>query len=708
MAGGLCLTEDRPPDHIGPKGFSPVMPEGSSIVIGNKGDKTDACRTIFKAKGITPVPLRLIVQSCINGAMRSKICSLGANWWHIATCYSRCAHPSSPVYASPQSSYPGCIINPELGELTGYACRFTRLCAIGRGDNMSTKMASHDHEKVPELYAPMGKGETLKLQAAELPSWNLTARQVCDLELLMNGGFAPLTGFLGEADYTSVLKDMRLVDGSLWPVPVTLDVSQDFADRLKPEESIALRDPEGVILATLDISDIYTPDKRLEAEHVFGTEDEAHPAVHYLNNIAGPVYLGGRVTGLQPPSHYDFRGHRNTPNELRSYFKKMGWQRIVAFQTRNPLHRAHQDLTFRAACEAEANLLIHPVVGLTKPGDVDHFTRVRCYEAVLEHYPSATTTLSLLNLAMRMAGPREAVWHGLIRKTYGCTHFIIGRDHAGPGNDSRGNPVYGPYDAQELFQKHQEEMGIEMVPFKHMVYVQERAQYEPADEVGKGATVLNISGTELRRRLSEGLEIPEWFSFPDVVRELRRTHPPRAERGFTVFFTGFSGSGKSTIANALMVKLMELGDRPVTLLDGDIVRKNLSSELGFSKEHRDLNIRRIGYVASEITKNRGIAICAPIAPYAITRRAVRQDIEKYGAFVEVHVATSIEECERRDRKGLYKLARAGKIREFTGISDPYDVPENPELRIETKNEDVDNCAHLIILKLENMGLIGRM
>ena len=560
---------------------------------------------------------------------------------------------------------------------------------------------------VPELYAPFDAAAELKKEAAELPSWDLSPRQICDLELLMNGGFYPLKGFLNEADYNGVVSDMRLADGQLWPMPIALDVSQEFADTCKSGDKIALRDQEGVILATLEIGDIFSPDKSKEAQQVFGADDQAHPAVNYLYNTAGPVYMGGKVTGIQPPVHYDFRGRRDTPNELRSYFRKLGWRRVVAFQTRNPLHRAHQELTFRAAKEAQANLLIHPVVGHTKPGDIDHFTRVRCYEAVLDQYPSATTTLSLLNLAMRMAGPREAVWHGLIRKNHGCTHMIIGRDHAGPGKNSKGEDFYGAYDAQELFAKHAEEIGIEMVDFKHMVYVQERAQYEPNDEIQDkdSVTILNISGTELRRRLAEGIDIPEWFSFPEVVTELRRSRPPRAKQGFTVFFTGFSGSGKSTIANALMVKLMEMGGRPVTLLDGDVVRKNLSSELGFSKEHRDLNIRRIGYVASEITKNGGIAICAPIAPYATTRRAVREEIEAYGAFVEVHVATSIEECERRDRKGLYKLARAGKIKEFTGISDPYDVPENPELRLETENVEVDNCAHQVVLKLESMGLI---
>ena len=559
---------------------------------------------------------------------------------------------------------------------------------------------------IPELYVSYDSAQKLKVEAADLVSHDLTPRQICDLELLMNGGFNPLKGFLSEEDYDGVVENMRLADGSLWPMPITLDVSEDFADKLKIGQDIALRDQEGVILATMTVTDRWVPNKSREAEKVFGADDQAHPAVNYLHNVAGKVYLGGPVVGIQQPVHYDFKARRDTPNEMRAYFRKLGWRKVVAFQTRNPLHRAHQELTFRAAKEAQANLLIHPVVGMTKPGDVDHFTRVRCYEAVLDKYPSSTTTMSLLNLAMRMAGPREAVWHGLIRKNHGCTHFIVGRDHAGPGKNSAGEDFYGPYDAQELFKEHEAEIGLEMVDFKHMVYVQEKAQYYPANEVPEGDTVLDISGTELRRRLREGLEIPEWFSFPEVVTQLRKRYPPRSQQGFTVFFTGFSGSGKSTIANALMVKLMEMGGRPVTLLDGDIVRKNLSSELGFSKEHRDLNIRRIGYVASEITKNGGIAICAPIAPYATTRRAVREDIEAFGAFVEVHVATSIEECERRDRKGLYKLAREGKIKEFTGISDPYDTPENPEVRLETENVDVDNCAHQVLLKLESMGLVA--
>lgn len=567
-------------------------------------------------------------------------------------------------------------------------------------------MTLSNHTPIPELYVSEAAAAALKDDAGQMPSWDLTPRQICDLELLMNGGFNPLRGFLTEADYNGVVNDMRLESGALWPMPITLDVSDKFAEGLAPGTDIALRDQEGVILAIMSVTDKWVPNKAVEAEKVFGADDLAHPAVNYLHNVAGPVYLGGPVKGLAAPTHYDFRARRNTPNELRSLFKKLGWSRIVAFQTRNPLHRAHQELTFRAAREAQANLLIHPVVGMTKPGDVDHFTRVRCYEAVLDKYPAATTNLSLLNLAMRMAGPREAVWHGLIRANHGVTHFIVGRDHAGPGKNSAGQDFYGPYDAQTLFTQYKDEIGVEMVDFKHMVYVQEKAQYFPANEVPEGTTVLDISGTELRRRLREGLDIPEWFSFPEVVQQLRRTSPPRAQQGFTVFFTGLSGSGKSTVANALMVKLMEMGGRPVSLLDGDVVRKHLSSELGFSKEHRDINIKRIGYVASEITKNGGIAICAPIAPYTATRRAVREMVEAGGAFVEVHVATPLEECERRDRKGLYKLAREGKIKEFTGISDPYEEPTNPELRVDTTDIDVDSAAHQVLLKLEGMGLIG--
>ncbi|MFK7888641.1 MAG: bifunctional sulfate adenylyltransferase/adenylylsulfate kinase [Gammaproteobacteria bacterium] len=556
-----------------------------------------------------------------------------------------------------------------------------------------------------DLFLPEGKADHEKEAAKDYPSWDLTPRQICDLDLLMNGAFSPLTGFMGTDDYESVCDTMRLKSGVLWPMPITLDVSEEFAAALSAGQRIALRDAEGVLLAVMDVESNWTPDKTAEAQRVYGTTDDTHPAVAQLQQQSNPVYLGGRIHGIEPPTYYDFKLLRDTPSELRGRFRKLGWRKIVAFQTRNPLHRAHQELTFRAAREAEANLLIQPVVGMTKPGDIDHFTRVRCYEHVLEQYPEQTTQLSLLNLAMRMGGPREAVWHAIIRKNYGCTHFIVGRDHAGPGNNKNGEPFYGPYDAQELFKKHEEELDITMVPFKMMVYVENKAEYQPADETEPTDKVLNLSGTEFRRRLREGLDIPEWFSYPKVVEELRRSHPPKHRQGFTVFFTGLSGSGKSTVANALMVKLLEEGSRAVTLLDGDVVRKNLSSELTFSKEHRDLNIQRIGYVASEITKNGGIAICAPIAPYTATRRQVRELIQPLGGFVETHVATPIEVCEARDRKGLYAKARAGLIKGFTGIDDPYEAPTNAEIVIDTGELTPDLAAHRILITLEKLGYL---
>jgi sulfate adenylyltransferase len=547
----------------------------------------------------------------------------------------------------------------------------------------------------------------LKAHSREWPSWDLTARQLCDLELIMNGGFSPLRGFMNRADYECVAQDMRLASGVLWPMPITLDVKEEFAKSLKPGSSkVALRDAEGVMLAVLHVEDVWQPDRKAEAEAVFKTTSALHPGANYAISYANPWYVGGRVEGVQLPSHYDFRSLRLTPAEVRTEFSRLGWRRVVAFQTRNPMHRAHVELTMRAAKNVEASLLIHPSVGMTKPGDVDYFTRTRCYQLLLAKYPAGTVKLSMLPLAMRMGGPREAIWHALIRKNHGCSHFIVGRDHAGPGKDENGKPFYGPYDAQELFKKHEKDMGVTMVPFQMMVYLQDEDRYVPDNEVPNGAKVLNISGTELRKRLNEGREIPAWFTYPEVVQELRKSYPPRYKQGLTIFFTGLSGSGKSTIANVLLTKFLETGGRPVTLLDGDLVRKNLSSELGFSKEHRDINIRRIGYVASEITKNGGIAICAPIAPYDATRKHVRQQIEPHGGFILVHAATPLEVCEQRDRKGLYAKARAGIVKEFTGISDPYEEPKDAEVVLNTDHLSPEEAAQEIILHLEREGFIG--
>ena len=571
---------------------------------------------------------------------------------------------------------------------------------------MSDHLISPHGGTLIDLMVTPERADELKGASRDIPSWDLTDRQIYDLELLLSGGFSPLGGFLNKSDYERVCSEMRLTDDTLWPIPITLDVPEETASELSQGSQLALRDQEGVMVAVLTVGDIWRPDLEAEARQVFGTDNPEHPAVAHLLQQTNPVYVGGSVEGVNAPVHYDFRSLRMTPRQTRAEFGRLGWSRVVAFQTRNPMHRAHVEITRRAAAQVEANLLVHPVVGMTKPGDVDHYTRVRAYQKVMDRYPRHTATLALLPLAMRMGGPREAVWHAIIRKNHGVTHFIVGRDHAGPGSDSSGTPFYGPYDAQELMAAHAEEIGVEMVPFQMMVYAEDLDQYLPIDEVPEGARTLSISGTELRDRLADGREIPEWFSYPEVATELRNTHPPRYKQGVTVFFTGLSGSGKSTIANALLVKLLEAGGRPVTLLDGDIVRKNLSSELGFSKEHRDLNIRRIGFVASEITKNGGIAICAPIAPYAAVRQENRQLIEKGGGYVLVHVATPLEVCEERDRKGLYAKARAGIIKEFTGISDPYEEPSDAEVVIDTTDTSPDEAANQIILHLEHMGYLG--
>lgn len=560
-------------------------------------------------------------------------------------------------------------------------------------------------EYIPELYVTGESLDYFKNKAPSLKSYNLNLRQTCDLDLILDGSFYPLKGFLTQKEYLSVCENIHLPSGELWPIPINLDVSKEFAETLTLGEEISLKDQEGVTLAILVVEDIWCPEKLFEADKVFGSTNNEHPGVNYLLNKSNKIYLGGKLIGINKPTFYDFKHLRNSPNELRKIFNKLGWSSVVAFQTRNPLHRAHFELTLRASSESEANLLIHPVVGMTKPGDIDHFTRVRCYEAILKYYSKSTTCLSLLNLAMRMAGPKEAILHGLVRANYGCTHFIVGRDHAGPGLKANKVPFYQEYEAQELFTKYQDKINIQLLKFQNFVFLEDSAEYVPINEVPKNSSVVQISGTELRRRLNKDLKIPEWFSFPEVIAELKKTKPPLHKQGFAVFFTGLSGSGKSTIANALINMLLEIGDRSVTLLDGDVVRKRLSSELGFSKNHRDINIRRIGFVAMEIVKNGGIAICAPIAPYQKTRDDVREEIEAFGSFIEVYLSTPLETCEKRDRKGLYKLAREGKIKEFTGISDPYEIPVNPELILNSENKKVEECASLIMLKLKRMGLV---
>jgi sulfate adenylyltransferase len=577
---------------------------------------------------------------------------------------------------------------------------------LPRNDSMSAPNEPHGGV-LRELLVPEAEREVLRRDALLLPSWELTERQLCDLELLMNGAFSPLEGFMARVDYEQVVGNMRLASGLLWPMPLTLDISEEVAGKLDPGGKLVLRDPEGTPLALMDVSDVWRPDRQAEAHHVYGTVDPVHPGVDTIVNRSQPMYVGGRVRGIEAPQHFDFVAWRLSPRELRDRLAQLGWKRVVAFQTRNPMHRAHVEMTLSAARAAQANILLHPVVGLTKPGDIDHYSRVRSYQKVLGRYPEGIAVMSLLPLSMRMAGPREAIWHAIVRKNYGCSHFVVGRDHAGPGKDGDGREFYPAYAAQELAVAHQAELGIKILPFPEIVYVENRATYAPANEVADGERVLTISGTEFRRRLREGLEIPAWFSWPEVVEELRRSHVPRNRQGVTVFFTGLSGAGKSTIAKALLARLLEIGGRSVTLLDGDVVRSRLSSELGFSRAHRDLNILRIGFVAAEITKHGGIALCAPIAPYAAARAEVRRMVSNHGGFFEIHVATPLDVCERRDRKGLYAKARAGLIKEFTGISDAYEVPVRPELVVDTRDFSPLEAVAAIMARLETEGFVGR-
>ncbi|XP_006460822.1 hypothetical protein AGABI2DRAFT_192415 [Agaricus bisporus var. bisporus H97] len=552
----------------------------------------------------------------------------------------------------------------------------------------------------------------LEEETQSLPNIILTERQLCDLELIMNGGFSPLEGFMNEANYTSVVDNLRLVNGTLFSMPITLDVSKADIESIgiMPGSRITLRDPrDDEALAIITVDDVYKPDQVREAIRVFGADDPAHPSVAYLRKNVKEFYVGGKVQAIRAPIHFDYVALRYTPAELRAHFTKLAWRRVVAFQTRNPMHRAHRELTVRAARQHRANVLIHPVVGLTKPGDVDHYTRVRVYEAIMQKYPNGMGHLALLPLAMRMAGPREAVWHAIIRKNFGATHFIVGRDHAGPGKNSLGKDFYGPYDAQDLVMKYRDELQIEMVPFQQMTYLPSTDEYQPVDEVPKGVQTLDISGTELRRRLRTGAPIPDWFSYDAVVKVLRESYPPRHKQGFVLFFTGLHNSGKDQIAKALQVSLYEQGGRSVSLLLGETVRQELSAELGYSREDRHKNLQRIAFVAAELTRAGAAVIAAPIAPHEASREAARETILQNGGaganVFLIHVATPLEYCERTDRKGLFAKARRGEIVGFSGVDDLYEVPSKADITVDVSRQGVPEIVHSILLLLEAQSLL---
>ena len=555
----------------------------------------------------------------------------------------------------------------------------------------------------------VGNERARELEAAsrDWRTWTLTDRQSCDLELLTSGAFSPLRSFMARADYEAVCEQSRLADGTIWPIPITLDVDRATASALNPEDRLVLRDVEGMVLAVMEVEEIWRPDRAEEIGLVYGTDDHSHPGAAPLLSGDAEFCVSGPIEGVNNLLHYDFTELRMTPAQVRRHVTEMGWSRLVGFQTRNPMHRAHYHITHRAMDEAQGALLIHPAVGKTMPGDIDHFTRVRCYMKILERYPEKQAMLSLLPLAMRMAGPREALWHAILRRNYGCTHFIVGRDHAGARSPISGEPYYEPYAAQELVREHQEEIGIELIEFENMVYVEDGDMFLPEEELrpwhGRPRT---LSGSELREALQAGEPIPEWYSFPEIIDELRRRHPPQCERGLVVFIVGLPCSGKSTVAKMLAQRLLETSGRAVTLLDGDVVRKHLSTGLGFSKEDRDANVQRIGYVASEISRHGGVAICAQIAPYAEARQKVRQMCSREVGFTLVHVATPVEVCERRDHKGLYSRARSGELSNFTGISDPFEVPDDPEVIVNPAVMSRTECVETVLEHLTNSGYVA--
>ncbi len=546
--------------------------------------------------------------------------------------------------------------------------------------------------------------ETLRQEALNLKNIDLSGPQLADIELLLNRGMYPLVGYMDREDYEAVLDNMRLKDGTVFPLPICLDVNEDTAKKISVGERVALNDQEGVLLAILTVSEIWQKDAKREAEAVYGTTDSLqHPDVQRLFDAQTNWYIGGSLEGVSLPVHYDFQQLRYTPSETVRRFNMNGWRKVLGFHTDDYLHCAHREMVLTAAREAGAAILLHPVADLSHPGDLDHYTQVRCYQHFVEKFPPNMIMLGLMPFTSRKAGPRAALWQAIIRKNFGCSHFMVAEDHADPfknGNDR----FYKKGAAQELVDEVAEETGIAMVPQKNMGYLPEEKRYVVIgpQEKSQGET---ITSEELHRRLTMGLHIPEWFSYPDIVEELRNTFPPRSKQGFTVFMTGLSGSGKSTIAKVLLVKFLEMRDRPVTLLDGDIVRKNLSSELTFTEAHRNLNITRIGFVASEITKNGGIALCAPIAPYEASRQANRELISRCGGYIEVYVSTPLEVCEQRDRKGLYAKARAGIVKGVTGVTDPYIPPNNPDIVIDTTDITPMEAVQEILLYLQQQGYI---
>ncbi|MDY0131687.1 MAG: bifunctional sulfate adenylyltransferase/adenylylsulfate kinase [Desulforegulaceae bacterium] len=544
-----------------------------------------------------------------------------------------------------------------------------------------------------------------KEKAGQLVQVALSKRSMLDFELIANGGLSPLNGFMNKKDYDLVLEKMETSTGLFWPLPICLDIDQKTYEAVKNQKQAALTDEEGFQLAIIEIEDIWKPDKSKEAIKLFNTENSQHPGIKYLKTKTKEYYLGGTLRLIELPVHYDFKLLRFSPSELRQKFIKSGWKNIAGFQTRHPLHRLQFELCMNIIKENKKKLLIHQIAGETKPEDFDRYTRIRATQKIIDKFPVNSSRLNILPLYLRFAGYKDALFHSIISKNYGCSDLIVGHGHSNPIFKDRSGYFYD----NELIKKQtyelSKEIGINIIPVPEMRYVYFEEEYQFIDQIPESNQSLSISGEEIRKRIKLGKNIPSWASFPEVLEEIEKNYPPPSRQGFTIFCTGLPSAGKSTIAKVLYSKFLEIGKRPVTLLDGDIVRRNLSNELNFSKEHRNINVERIGFVANEITKNRGIAICAPIAPYSETREKIRELIEPSGGFIEVFVSTPLNVCEERDRKGMYEKAKKGFIKDFTGVDDPYEIPENPEVIIDTTANSPEECAQMVIQELIRLGYL---
>jgi sulfate adenylyltransferase len=517
----------------------------------------------------------------------------------------------------------------------------------------------------------------------------LDERNLNDLEMFFLGAFDPLQGYNTFENFNSIVTHGCLEDGTIWPIPFVLPVPECLLTKNNNSVSthsnvfLNVRDVLGTIVARVSVVDCYKVNIDVYGQLLLETSDTNHPFMDYLhNNHRDSVYVGGNITPICPIKHFDFIQYRQNTKQVKDMIRHDHWDAVIGFQTRNPMHKSHFELTRQAVSEVQKELetsntssarvllLITPSCGVTQPGDIDSATRIRCYQKILPYYKdlyNIDVKLVVLPLTMRMAGPKEALWHALIRQNFGCTHFIIGRDHAGPSClQKNGKSFYEPYAAHALLKSFATKLKIIPILSMNMVYVPDKKQYVQENLLPPNASYEQLSGTKFRTALQNREPIPEWFSFPTVLEELKKVYHPRYQQGFCIYFTGLPCSGKSTLAKAVSARLeeRESENRHVSILDADIVRLHLSRGLGYSKQDRSVNVQRIGYVASLITYHYGIVLVANIAPYAADRLSNRRLITNAGGgYIEVYVSTPLSICQTRDVKQHYKNARLGVLKQ---------------------------------------------